>query len=70
MRDSGSRRRLTLLAGQPDDGDTHGSGEVAGSGLADVAVLRRRATAQTHAVDEHGFYLETVSEYLWARDVA
>ncbi|MFB6674355.1 hypothetical protein ACFCWG_18510 [Streptomyces sp. NPDC056390] len=33
-------------------------------------MLQRRAAAQTHAVDEQGFYLETVSEYLWARDVA
>jgi hypothetical protein len=52
------------------DGDARGSGEAEDSGLADVQVLQRRAAAQTHAVDEQGFYLETVSEYLWARDVA
>ncbi|KUN49319.1 hypothetical protein AQJ27_02025 [Streptomyces olivochromogenes] len=59
-----------MLTGQPDDGDAHGTGEPQDSGLADVQVLQRRAVAQTHAVDEQGFYLETVSEYLWARDVA
>lgn len=70
MRDSGSRRRLTLLTGQPEDGDAQGSGGLRDSGLADVQVLQRRAAAQTDAVDEQGFYLDTVSEYLWARDVA
>ncbi|MET7760585.1 hypothetical protein ABZS71_00575 [Streptomyces sp. NPDC005393] len=58
------------VTGQPEDGDARGSGEAEDSGLADVQVLQRRAAAQTHAVDEQGFYLETVSEYLWARDVA
>ncbi|MET8180582.1 hypothetical protein [Streptomyces sp. NPDC005336] len=61
---------MTLLTGQPEDGDARGSGEAEDSGQADVQVLQRRAAAQTHAVDEHGFYPETVSEYLWARDVA
>ncbi|MDQ0941801.1 site-specific integrase [Streptomyces sp. V1I1] len=70
MQDSGSRRRLTLLTGQAEDSDAQGSGEVEGQGLADVEILQRRAAAQSDAVDEQGFYLETVSEYLWARDVA
>ncbi|MGW3983594.1 tyrosine-type recombinase/integrase [Streptomyces mirabilis] len=70
MRDSGSRRRLTLLTGQAEDSDAQGSGEVEDQGLADVQILQRRAAAQSDAVDEQGFYLETVSEYLWARDVA
>ncbi|MFH9968363.1 tyrosine-type recombinase/integrase [Streptomyces mirabilis] len=59
-----------MLTGQPEDGDAQGSGGSEDSGLADVQVLQRRAAAQTDAIDEQGFYLDTVSEYLWARDVA
>ncbi|GAA0513845.1 MULTISPECIES: hypothetical protein [Streptomyces] len=70
MQDSGSRRRLTLLTGQPEDSDAQGSTEAEDRGLADVQILQRRAAAQSDAIDEQGFYLETVSEYLWARDVA
>ncbi|MFD0068709.1 hypothetical protein ACFRAI_41275 [Streptomyces sp. NPDC056637] len=51
MRESGSRRRLTLLTGQSGDGDVHGDDGPHGSGLADVPVLQRRPAAQTHAVD-------------------
>jgi hypothetical protein len=57
---SGRRHRDDGVSSTPT-GDT---------GLADVAVLQRRAAARADAGDEHGFYLETVSEYLWARDVA
>jgi len=42
MRDSGSRRRLTLLTGQPEDGDEQGPGGPEDSGLADVQVLQLR----------------------------
>ncbi|MEW2085682.1 hypothetical protein [Streptomyces sp. NPDC005283] len=52
MRDSRSRRRLTLLTGQPDDGEAYGSGGLEDSGLADVQVLQRRAAASTDAVDD------------------
>lgn len=44
--------------------------EEAEAGLADVAVLQRRAGASVDVSDEQGFYLDTLSEYLWARDVA
>ncbi|MFF8798071.1 hypothetical protein [Streptomyces globisporus] len=53
-----------------EDDEALPSAEAEDRGLADVQILQRRAAAQSDAVDEQGFYLETVSEYLWARDVA
>ncbi|HBF85906.1 MAG TPA: integrase, partial [Streptomyces sp.] len=53
-----------------EDNEALPSAEAEDRGLADVQILQRRAAAQSDAVDEQGFYLETVSEYLWARDVA
>ena len=46
------------------------AGAVGERGLAEVAVLQRRAGAAVDQLDEHGFYLDTMAEYLWARDVA
>ncbi|WP_079191895.1 tyrosine-type recombinase/integrase [Streptomyces sp. CB00455] len=40
------------------------------SGLADVVTLQRRRQARMSAVDEEGFFLDTLSEYQWARDTA
>lgn len=40
------------------------------SGLADVVTLERRRGAQIGEGDEQAFFLDTVAEYQWARDVA
>jgi integrase/recombinase XerC len=40
------------------------------TGLADVLTLQRRREAQLSADDEEGFFAETLSEYVWARDAA
>jgi integrase/recombinase XerC len=39
-------------------------------GLADVVTLQRRRAAGTSTEDEQGFFLDTLAEYEWARDVA
>ncbi|WUI03833.1 site-specific integrase [Spirillospora sp. NBC_00431] len=38
--------------------------------MADVVTLQRRQAAGMSAEDEEGFFAETLSEYLWARDAA
>jgi integrase len=43
---------------------------VAGTGLADVVSLQRRAGASATAEDAEAFFQDTLMEYLWARDVA
>ncbi|MFF2819630.1 tyrosine-type recombinase/integrase [Kitasatospora cineracea] len=40
------------------------------TGLADVVTLQRRREARLSAEDEEGFFVETLSEYQWARDAA
>lgn len=40
------------------------------AGLADVVTLRRRRQARISAHDEESFFLDTLSEYQWARDAA
>ncbi|MEV0449841.1 site-specific integrase [Streptomyces sp. NPDC050600] len=40
------------------------------SGLADVVTLQRRRQARISAQDEESFFLDTLSEYQWARDAA
>ncbi len=38
--------------------------------LAEVVTLQRRKAAEASAGDEESFYLDTLAEYQWARDVA
>ncbi|WP_197084686.1 actin-binding ADF family protein [Saccharothrix sp. ST-888] len=40
------------------------------SGLADVVTLQRRRQARISQQDEESFFLDTLSEYQWARDAA
>ena len=40
------------------------------SGLADVVTLQRRRQARLSAGDEESFFIDTLSEYQWARDTA
>ncbi|HEV8653348.1 MAG TPA: site-specific integrase [Actinomycetes bacterium] len=39
-------------------------------GLADVVTLQRRRAAEVTTDDEHSFFIDTLAEYQWARDVA
>nr|WP_093802084.1 site-specific integrase [Streptomyces sp. Wb2n-11] len=41
-----------------------------GPGLADVVLLQRRADAQVSTEDEERFFIDTLAEYQWSRDVA
>lgn len=40
------------------------------TGLADVVTLQRRRQARISVYDEESFFLDTLSEYQWARDAA
>jgi integrase/recombinase XerC len=51
---------------EPDAEDA----ELAGGGLADVLTFERRHAAQVSQGDERSFFLDTLAEYTWARDVA
>jgi integrase len=50
--------------------DAEPSAYPAEPGLADVVTLQRRRAAGTSTGDEQGFFLDTLAEYEWARDVA
>lgn len=41
-----------------------------GPGLADVVLLQRRAAAEVSSEEEEQFFVDTLAEYQWARDVA
>jgi len=51
-----------------EQGET--GGELTEPGLADLVLLQRQASARVCAENEHGFYQDSMAEYLWARDVA
>jgi hypothetical protein len=40
------------------------------AGLADVVTLQRRCQARASAQDAESFFIDTISEYQWARDAA
>lgn len=40
------------------------------AGPADVVTLQRRCQARASAQDEESFFVDTISEYQWARDAA
>lgn len=64
-----SRTQLVVSPSRPaDDGQL--SAGVSGAGLADVVTLQRRAAATASDGDEQAVFLDSVAEYLWARDVA
>jgi integrase/recombinase XerC len=70
MVDSRSRA-LALIPSvvEPDAGEL--AAELAVEpGLADVVTLQRRQAAEVTADDEHSFFVDTLAEYQWARDVA
>lgn len=50
--------------------DGLGVGPVLEPGLAEVVTLQRRRAAQLSEGDEESFFLDTLAEYQWARDVA
>jgi integrase len=69
MSDSGSRRLSLVRPASPPAGEED---EQVGlePGLAEVVTLQRRKAAETSNGDEESFYLDTLAEYQWARDVA
>lgn len=66
-----SRSRLFSLARCPDPDDEGPAEEpLLEPGLADVVTLQRRKAAELSDGDEESFFLDTVTEYQWARDAA
>ena len=64
-------RLLTLLRPEPSSASAVDPAAVSvESGLADVVTLQRRRQARMSAHDEESFFLDTLSEYQWARDAA
>jgi integrase len=60
---------LVPVAAEPDEDEL--AAELASEpGLADVVTLERRRAAAISAGDEESFFLDTLAEYQWARDVA
>ena len=69
MADSESRV-LTLVREAPAGDLGSAAATSAESGLADVVTLQRRRQARLSAGDEESFFIDTLSEYQWARDAA
>jgi integrase/recombinase XerC len=64
---------LVPVSVQPDEAEVPAevAAELAGEpGLADVVTLQRRRAAELSTSDEQSFFLDTLAEYQWARDVA
>ncbi|WP_225986950.1 hypothetical protein [Streptomyces spectabilis] len=65
------RRVLALVRPDPDQAVVMDPvGVSAETGLADVVTLQRRRQARILVHDEESFFLDTLSEYQWARDAA
>lgn len=67
MSDSETRTLALVPRAVAVDGDGPAPLE---TGLADVITLQRRREARLSAEDEETFFVETLSEYQWARDAA
>jgi integrase len=71
MADSKSRAlSLVPSSAVEPDGNELATELASEPGLADVVTLQRRRAAEATAGDEHGFFVDTLAEYQWARDVA
>jgi integrase/recombinase XerC len=69
MADSGTRRLAVVSSTSAAGEDAPRAERLVEPELADVVTLRRRA-ADLSAGDEESFFLDTLAEYQWARDVA
>ncbi|MEU0837665.1 hypothetical protein ACNPQM_40650 [Streptomyces sp. NPDC056231] len=58
-------RVLTLVP--PSAAETVPARQPVETGLADVVTLQRQREAQPSAQDEESFFVDTISEYQWAR---
>ena len=67
--DSGSRV-LTLVQAVPAEHLDSAAATSTEQELADVVTLQRRRQARLSADDEQSFFVDTLSEYQWARDAA
>ena len=70
MADSRSRTLTLVASGLAAVAAETGVEPVTEPGLADVVTLQRRQASTVSAEDERTFFLDTVAEYQWARDVA
>jgi integrase/recombinase XerC len=70
MVDSRSRALALIPSGAEPDGSQLAAELVVEPGLADVVTLQRQRVAEVAAGDEHSFFVDTLAEYQWARDVA
>jgi integrase len=70
MVDSRSRALTLIPSGAEPDGGQLAAELAVEPGLADVVTLQRRRAAEVIDGDEHGFFVDTLAEYQWARDVA
>ena len=61
---------LTLVREAPAAQTDSAAATPAESGLADVVTLQRRRQARLSAEGEESFFIDTLSEYQWARDAA
>jgi integrase len=61
-------RVLTLVP--PAKAEADSARQPVETGLADVVTLQRRREARLSAQDEESFFIDTISEYQWARDAA
>lgn len=63
-------RALSLVPPVGGPGEDPGAEHAFDQGLADVVTLQRRRTVELSAGDEEAFFLDSLAEYQWARDVA
>jgi integrase/recombinase XerC len=72
VQDSRSRALSLVPAetGLRDQADPRGGSILLEPGLADVVTLERRRAAAISDGDEQAFFLDTIAEYQWARDIA
>lgn len=68
--DCGSRTLSLVRAVSESGGLVDPASVSVEAGLADVVMLQRRRQARISAFDEESFFLDTLSEYQWARDAA
>lgn len=70
MTDSRTRALTLVASGSAEPTEETGPEPAIESALADVLTLQRRQASAMSADDERTFFLDTVAEYQWARDVA
>lgn len=70
MADSESRVLTLVRPGEAGSPEADLAAVSVDTGLADVVTLQRRQRARVSVQDEESFFIDTLSEYQWARDSA